>query len=267
MDVRYILGILNSKVLNWYYQSLNPEAGEALAEVKRTNVAALPIRAIDVSVAKDRRELDFLVQMVNKLLQAKKKEIVPALVKALAHSQRTPCNLAHYLQKDFAAAVTAEILIDDVQRTGFVHEIKLEPEAKHLTLIASVAQTPDSPPCSLPVLKMSFRDDVLRNFIYACWRHFLAEHSRQRRWTKGKKAEQIYSLLVNTLEPLVYFNPAASDNIRAVHDLMKAVAQEAGTADLAALESEIKKLDSEIDAFVYELYGLTENEIKIVEGV
>ena len=33
------------------------------------------------------------------------------------------CHLAHYLQKDFAAAVKADILIDDVQRTGFVHEI------------------------------------------------------------------------------------------------------------------------------------------------
>jgi type I restriction-modification system DNA methylase subunit len=39
----YLLGILNSKLLNWYYQTINPEKGEALAEVKRANVAALPI--------------------------------------------------------------------------------------------------------------------------------------------------------------------------------------------------------------------------------
>ena len=29
--------------MNWYYQTLNPEAGEALAEVKKSNVAVLPI--------------------------------------------------------------------------------------------------------------------------------------------------------------------------------------------------------------------------------
>ena len=46
---------------------------------------------------------------------------------------------------------------------------------------------------------------------------------------------------------------------------MKAVAAEAGSADLAVIEAEIKKLDDEIDARVYELYGLTEDEIKIVE--
>ena len=32
------------------------------------------------------------------------------------------------------------------------------------------------------------------------------------------------------------------------------------------IEAEIKKLDGEIDARVYELYGLTESEIMIVEG-
>jgi two-component sensor histidine kinase len=29
--------------MNWYYQSLNPEMGEALAEVKKTNVERLPV--------------------------------------------------------------------------------------------------------------------------------------------------------------------------------------------------------------------------------
>jgi adenine-specific DNA-methyltransferase len=29
--------------LNWYYHTLNPEVGEALAEVKKTNVEVLPI--------------------------------------------------------------------------------------------------------------------------------------------------------------------------------------------------------------------------------
>jgi len=34
-----------------------------------------------------------------------------------------------------------------------------------------------------------------------------------------------------------------------------------------ALKSEIDKTDNEIDQMVYQLYGLTEDEIKIVEGV
>ena len=42
-DMYYYLGVTNSRLMNWYYQSLNPEMGEALAEVKKTNVERLPI--------------------------------------------------------------------------------------------------------------------------------------------------------------------------------------------------------------------------------
>ena len=85
-------------------------------------------------------------------------------------------------------------------------------------------------------------------------------------WTTGKKPEPIYPLLVNSLEPLVYFQAAAADNLRLIRDLMKEVEKEAGSADLAALEAEIAKLDKEIDERVYELYGLTPEEKAIVEG-
>jgi adenine-specific DNA-methyltransferase len=44
MNLKYILGLINSQLMNFYYQSLNPEVGEALAEVKRENVARLKIK-------------------------------------------------------------------------------------------------------------------------------------------------------------------------------------------------------------------------------
>jgi peptidoglycan hydrolase CwlO-like protein len=37
--------------------------------------------------------------------------------------------------------------------------------------------------------------------------------------------------------------------------------------EINQLQSEIEKTDKEIDRMVYELYGLTEEEIKIVENV
>ena len=43
VSTSYGLGILSSKLMNWYYRTLNPEMGEALAEVKKENVARLPI--------------------------------------------------------------------------------------------------------------------------------------------------------------------------------------------------------------------------------
>jgi hypothetical protein len=187
------------------------------------------------------------------------------LHRLIAHSRnRAPCNLAHYLQTGFAAAVNPEILIDDVQRLGFVYEISIEPDGPNLTLTASVAEQPDADPRPLPVLRLSFQDAALRNFIHASWHQFLAEHSRQKKWTKGRKPEPIYPLLVYTLEPLVAFIPDPADNLRAIRDLMKAVAEEAGAADLAAIEAQITRLDREIDQRVCDLYGLTSEERAIL---
>lgn len=43
VSVEFALGLLNSKMMNWFYHTLNPEMGEALAEVKKENVARLPV--------------------------------------------------------------------------------------------------------------------------------------------------------------------------------------------------------------------------------
>ncbi|MBK7217580.1 MAG: hypothetical protein IPH95_11120 [Candidatus Promineofilum sp.] len=38
----YLLGILNSRLMNWYYQIINPEQGEALAEIKAAHLYRFP---------------------------------------------------------------------------------------------------------------------------------------------------------------------------------------------------------------------------------
>ena len=68
----FFLGVLNSKLLNWYYHTLNPEVGEALAEVKKTNVEKLPIIRIDLSNAIDKIQYTKLVQLVECMLSLQK---------------------------------------------------------------------------------------------------------------------------------------------------------------------------------------------------
>jgi type I restriction-modification system DNA methylase subunit len=269
LKMPYLLALLNSRLLRWFFPFVSvPFRGDYFS-ANRQFLGQLPIKLIDPKKKTEVKLEKEIVERVEAIQAAHRQcmKLPEVLHRKIAHTQnRTSCNLAHYLQNDFAAAVKSEILIDDVQSTGFVHEIRVETDGKQLTLAATVSDKPDGEPRPLPVLKLTFKDDALRQFIYACWRRFLTEHSRQKKWTKGKKPEPIYPLLVNTLEPLVYFAPAAGDNLRAIRDLMKAVADEAGSSDLAAIESEIQKLDREIDEHVYELYGLTPDEIAVVEG-
>ena len=50
--------------MNWYYHTLNPEVGEALAEVKKTNVAKLPM----LSLKEDDRRLKRVVALCSAIL-------------------------------------------------------------------------------------------------------------------------------------------------------------------------------------------------------
>jgi predicted RNA methylase len=45
-DLKYILSLINSKLLDFYHYLLNPEKGEALAEIKKINLEKLPIKLI-----------------------------------------------------------------------------------------------------------------------------------------------------------------------------------------------------------------------------
>lgn len=47
ISYEYLVGLLNSKIINWWYQQLIPEKGRVFAEVKVVNLGKLPIREID----------------------------------------------------------------------------------------------------------------------------------------------------------------------------------------------------------------------------
>jgi type I restriction-modification system DNA methylase subunit len=269
LSMKFLTGLLNSRLLSFVFPLIsNKMVAQSFPRLSVGDIKNLPIASIDFSNREQKARHDKIALLTDERLSAesKRQKSPSVLEKEIHHKNRTPCNLAHYLQNDFLGTVKPEILIDDVQHMGIIHEINVKPEGNSLTFIASVSENANGEAFPVSVLLLMFDNDALREFIYACWRRFLGEHSRQKRWTKGKKPESVYPLLVNTLEPLIYFSPDAGDNLRTIRDLMKAVADEAGSSDLAAVETEIEKLDGEIDARVYDLYGLTPEEIKIVEG-
>jgi type I restriction-modification system DNA methylase subunit len=45
-DLKYVLGLMNSRLMDFVYTFMNPEKGEALAEVKKQHIEDLPIRSI-----------------------------------------------------------------------------------------------------------------------------------------------------------------------------------------------------------------------------
>jgi hypothetical protein len=64
-NLKYILALINSKLMNFYYETLNPEKGEVLAEVKKQNVEKLLIK-----IANNKTQFIF-IQRVDEILTFK----------------------------------------------------------------------------------------------------------------------------------------------------------------------------------------------------
>jgi len=72
-NLRYILGLMNSSLMDFSYSFMNPEKGEALAEVKKRHVEELPIHTIDFNNPNDKAKHDRMVKLVERMLDLHKK--------------------------------------------------------------------------------------------------------------------------------------------------------------------------------------------------
>ncbi len=164
---KYLLAIVNSKLLNFLYQIIVPEIGKAFSEVKGVNLKKLPIKLISCDSQKPFTEKADTMLTLTKILQTKKQK--------------------------FLKRVTDNLEIDKLSK-------KLE----------------------------AF-------YIYD-FKTFLAE----------LKKKKVTLSLVQQDEWEEYFS------------LYK--------KELTELQTEIDNTDKEIDKMVYALYGLSEDEIAVVEG-
>ncbi len=81
-NLLFILGVANSRLLNWYYHTLNPEIGEALAEVKKTNVEVLPV------VMPSHRQEEDLAKLVGTIMKLNERFVEAAAAQGKVALQR-----------------------------------------------------------------------------------------------------------------------------------------------------------------------------------
>jgi len=76
LSLKYILALLNSKLLTYRYRSIGKQTGGGSFEYFPNGVGKLPIPALDLSVKTDKTKYDKLVSLVDKMLELKRKEAV-----------------------------------------------------------------------------------------------------------------------------------------------------------------------------------------------
>ncbi|MBP5789654.1 MAG: N-6 DNA methylase [Neisseriaceae bacterium] len=99
--LKYVLAVLNSKLLNYYYWTMNPEKGEAMAQVKAFHLGLLPIKDIVISEQQPFIELADKMLSLNAELNDKKSRFIRRLQQNFAHI-KIKGGLTQFWQLSFA---------------------------------------------------------------------------------------------------------------------------------------------------------------------
>lgn len=264
MDLRYLLAILNSQLLNYLYRMLFDVTHMQGGYIKfRTNyLGQLPIHTIDISNESEKSIHFGLVTLVDRMLSLNKQlseiradfqhylNLRPhSMVTLRSFMDALPVSDKEVLKDHFGKPVStieaekfeAFYVLEDGEWLVFVVGYNYT-SAKGKPLSSSNVRT----------LRLRIPDISMRRFIL-----YSLKDTAPGKLGSGNILEQSQKLKI----PRLVTN--GEDNRRAVEELMAPFLIEVAKKEV--LLREIKEIDDAIDKKVYALYGLTDEEIRLIE--
>ena len=257
LHLKYVISLLNSKLLSFVYQILfgGMHMGGGYLRYRTEFLKQLPIKILPKSQQQP------FIDLVDKMLSLNKQfnEININFEHYVnLHPRTKDITLERYLQNLNLDASDKEVLnnVNKIEGkvTGFeiiekgewlVFKIEYEKEIKAKKKITKV---------EIRAFRCRIKDEKMRKFLYYSIKEFI---------TPGKVGKgNLYERILKIKVPC--FNLSWDKNVEIIRKIMEEYLP--NVEKWEKLKKEIEETDREIDQKVYELYGLTEEEIKIVEG-
>jgi len=253
-SLKYILAILNSKLIWFYYKILfgQTHVRGGYIQFYPADFKKLPIRTINFSDKEQKNEYEKLVEYVDTMLSLKvqSNQINTDFDRYLTEPIVAYANFKEYYNK---FDVKDKEALDKTSK-GIIRRIKVEEQDAWLTFKVDYFIKKDKTKAEFtdfPVLRCRSENLSFRKFILHVFQNY------KKRWGSGN----LLSVILNTSIPCFDKNPEKNNQIieRIMKEFLKSIEEK------ERLEKEIRQTDHTIDSKVYELYGLTPEEISIVE--
>jgi hypothetical protein len=248
-DPKYVLALINSKLLNFHFSIL---LGYEL-NVYPESLEQLPIYEIDFSNTIEKKKHDELVKLADKMLSLNKQlnMINFDFDRYLTEPIMGYANFKDYYNK---LDVDDKEALDKTSK-GTIKHIKVEEQDDWLIFKAdyfTIMDTTKQEFTKKPILKCRFENRPFRKFLLYTFQNY------KEKWGSGN----LLSITLNTPIPCFDKNPDKNSQIieRIMKEFLKAVEEK------ERLEKEIQQTDNIIDDKVYQLYGLTPEEIATIEN-
>jgi hypothetical protein len=267
---KYVLSLLNSKLISFVYQELARERGRAQAQVKLNKLKVLPIRQIDFSDRSQKAKHNRLAKYGDTMIERNKQKnellkIFEQVLKNHTHEQE-PFGGAYYEKPEYIEKIDkkAEAIASSTDEVS-----KIFLEEKGNTLIFSVLIKGERK----EALRLKIADEDFRLFLFYSVRKYVEENKRRKKWTT-KSFPKVLDVLLGRVEVPIFKTKAKvydpNHNLKMIDLVMKEFKTKffkqfpKGNIHLSQIEKEIQDTDNSIDALVFKLYDLIKDEVTTV---
>jgi len=270
VDTRYILALLNSKLLEFFHKNTAKLKRGEYYEYLRKPLSSMPIRRIDFSKPLDKKLHDEIRALAQEITSLKRTcyETLHSFNRLLENLMNSQTRFSSF-RKDYYALgsrydislLKTEKVIDDSVE-GMVTEIQVKEEDDFLVLQARYI-TQNGQETFQEVARVHFLSNEMKKFFYYSMKSYLMKSYKRRRWGKGPVWETVLDAL--KIPRFVTNIELNKDRIRM---LMSEFVRSSMIRDinLSDLETKSQQAERKINDKVFELYELTQEEITRVKS-
>ena len=256
VDLKFILAVLNSTLSNFYYRTF-AKPKDYRYEYFSETISKMCIPDLSKTGANSKSIHDDLVKLASEMIAlcSQQNNIRKSFLKVLKDNLvDTTCSFKEYYENALSYSFQKSILLDhdvDVQSCT----IQLSQDENSIFVRAYFDDEWHN------VLKITFEDLDVRNFIYLAIDNFITQKEISVAWRKGRI---IGNVIFGIEIPRLTNNH--EENKKRIRTIMWELKSATGVSDLGEITERIRDLDKQINEKVYGLYGIDENERKIIEN-
>lgn len=263
-SLEFILCLFNAKLISWYaYRYIFSKAVRTM-DFDNYYVGKIPI-------PQEKLDQTPFIEFADKILTLNKQynetlEVFKKILENMSDSKTDSWSLKdYYPSSDYGISPVESKKLIDIHLSGKVTKLEVFEIGSDIVISGEyfLGEKDKGVPLSDDILLIRFTDPTLKRFFYYTIKTFLLENSKKKVWGKGK----IVDIVLKSIKIPRFYNLKMKD-VKIIRELMGefSKASPIGDKSLSEIEKELAETDRMIDKKVYDLYGLTEDEIKVVEG-
>ncbi len=266
-EIKYLLALINSKLINYYYRLLVPEKGRTYAQVRIEKLNILPIRLLK------KQEQKVIIKIVDKILflNKVKKDILNTFSILLNNTGQNNSfkSLSYYITLQNAPNYSIKVVnneeLIEKDKIGLPTKFSVCKSGQHIILTVYYEKDVEN------VMKIYFEDPVIMEYFY------LSIYSQVNKPKRYQKESEILERVLKDIK-IPKGHKYKENDVKNIKSIMNAFQEQIAQfsveylektgnnlVDLKTVNHDIEKTDKEIDKIVYKLYGLNKEEIRIIE--